>query len=54
VPFNETRDYVKKVLANSCTYASVLGSRGTAIRSRLGRTIGPPDPNAPPPDKDLP
>jgi len=32
----------------------VLGSRGTAIRSRLGRTIGPPDPNAPPPDKDLP
>ena len=54
IPFPETRDYVKKVLANSCTYASVLGSRGTAIRSRLGRTIGPPDPNAPPPDKDLP
>ncbi|MBV9890186.1 MAG: lytic transglycosylase domain-containing protein [Rhizobacter sp.] len=54
IPFPETRDYVKKVLANSCTYAAVLGSRGTMIRSRLGKTIGPPDPSAPPPDKDLP
>ena len=54
IPFPETRDYVKKVLANSCTYAAVLGTRGTMIRSRLGKTIGPPDPNAPPPDKDLP
>jgi len=54
IPFPETRDYVKKVLANSCTYAAVLGTRGTQIRSRLGKTIGPPDPNAPPPDKDLP
>jgi len=54
IPFPETRDYVKKVLANSCTYATVLGTRGTAIRSRLGKTIGPADPNAPPADKDLP
>jgi soluble lytic murein transglycosylase len=54
IPFPETRDYVKKVLANSCTYAVVLGGRGTALRSRLGKTIGPPDPNAPPIDKDLP
>ena len=54
IPFPETRDYVKKVLANSCTYAAVLGTRGTTLRSRLGKTIGPPDPNAPPPDKDLP
>ena len=54
IPFPETRDYVKKVLANSCTYAAVLGTRGTMIRSRLGKTIGPADPNAPPPDKDLP
>src|SRR5215207_5379364 len=42
IPFPETRDYVKKVLANSCTYAVVLGGRGTTLRSRLGKTIGPP------------
>jgi len=54
IPFPETRDYVKKVLWNSCTYAAVLGSKGTGLRARLGRTIGPPDPNAPPLDKDLP
>ena len=53
IPFPETRDYVKKVLSNSSYYAALLGSRGTTIRSRLGRTIGPPDPNAPP-EKDLP
>jgi soluble lytic murein transglycosylase len=54
IPFPETRDYVKKVLWNSCTYAAVLGSKGTGLRARLGRTIGPPDPNVPPIDKDLP
>ena len=54
IPFPETRDYVKKVLSNSSYYAALLGSRGTTLRARLGRTIGPPDPNAPPPEKDLP
>jgi soluble lytic murein transglycosylase len=54
IPFPETRDYVKKVLSNSTYYAALLGGKGTALRSRLGRTIGPPDPNAPPPEKDLP
>ncbi|HEY3633578.1 MAG TPA: transglycosylase SLT domain-containing protein [Caldimonas sp.] len=54
IPFPETRDYVKKVLWNSCTYAALLGSKGTGLRARLGRTIGPPDPNAPATDKDLP
>ncbi|MEO8311101.1 MAG: transglycosylase SLT domain-containing protein [Caldimonas sp.] len=54
IPFPETRDYVKKVLSNSSYYAALLGGRGTTIRSRLGKTIGPPDPNAPPPEKDLP
>jgi soluble lytic murein transglycosylase len=54
IPFPETRDYVKKVLSNSSYYAVMLGSRTTALRARLGRTIGPPDPNAPPPEKDLP
>jgi soluble lytic murein transglycosylase len=54
IPFPETRDYVKKVLSNSTYYAALLGGKGTALRPRLGRTIGPPDPNAPPPEKDLP
>ena len=54
IPFPETRDYVKKVLSNSSYYAALLGGRNTTVRSRLGRTIGPPDPNAPPPEKDLP
>ncbi|MEO5844628.1 MAG: transglycosylase SLT domain-containing protein, partial [Caldimonas sp.] len=54
IPFAETRDYVKKVLSNTTYYAALLGGRGTTIRSRLGKTIGPPDPNAPPPEKDLP
>ena len=52
IPFPETRDYVKKVLANSCIYATVLGGRDQTLRSRLGRTIGPADANAA--DKDLP
>ena len=55
IPFPETRDYVKKVLSNAAYYALALGSKGTTVRSRLGRPVGPPDPNAPPPlDKDLP
>ena len=54
IPFPETREYVKKVLWNSCTYAAVLGSQGTGLRARLGRTIGPPEPNAPEAEKDLP
>ena len=27
VPFNETRDYVKKVLANTVYYSALLGSK---------------------------
>ena len=54
IPFAETRDYVKKVLSNSAYYAHALGGKGTTIRSRLGRPVGPPDPNAPPLDKELP
>ena len=55
IPFNETRDYVKKVLANATVYAAVLrpGSAPT-LRSRLGGPIGPRGAGAPAPDKDLP
>ncbi|MGZ5130960.1 MAG: transglycosylase SLT domain-containing protein [Caldimonas sp.] len=54
IPFAETRDYVKKVLSNAAYYALSLGGKGTTIRARLGRPVGPPDPNAPVLDKDLP
>ncbi len=36
VPFNETRDYVRKVLANAVWYAHLSGSGNTSIKSRLG------------------
>ena len=55
IPFPETRDYVKKVLSQQQpTTPRSSAASGTTLRSRLGRTIGPPDPNAPPPEKDLP
>jgi soluble lytic murein transglycosylase len=53
VPFPETRDYVKKVLANTTLYAAILSGQPQSIKVRLGR-IGPqseaesalPDPGA--------
>ena len=70
IPFNETRDYVKKVLSNSVYYAAVLGATsGTqsasggagslpTLKSRLGPPIGPltglRDAGAAAPDRDLP
>ena len=44
MPFNETRDYVKKVLANTTTYAAILSGQPQSIKARLG-TIGPRDAN---------
>ena len=54
IPFNETRDYVKKVLSNSIYYAAVLGQPVPTLKSRLGRTIGPRDPVAAAPDRTIP
>jgi soluble lytic murein transglycosylase len=36
IPFNETRDYVKKVLANAMFYQAQLGLPYVALRERLG------------------
>jgi soluble lytic murein transglycosylase len=36
IPFNETRDYVKKVLSNAMFYQAQLGLRYVALRERLG------------------
>ena len=39
-PFNETRDYVKKVMANATYYAHALGQQIQSLKQRLN-TIGP-------------
>ena len=36
IPFNETRDYVKKVMTNAVYYASLLGERQTSLKQRMG------------------
>ena len=36
IPFNETRDYVKKVLANSMVYAQAFGGAPLSLTARLG------------------
>ena len=36
IPFNETRDYVKKVMANASYYARVLGRGLVSLKERLG------------------
>jgi soluble lytic murein transglycosylase len=53
VPFSETRDYVKKVLANTTNYAALLTGQPQSLKSRLG-TVGPRDAAVPEPNKDLP
>jgi soluble lytic murein transglycosylase len=54
IPFNETRDYVKKVLSNSVDYAAVLAAPAATLKARLGPAIGPRDAGAPIADRDLP
>jgi len=36
IPFNETRDYVKRVLANTMLYSTALGRPHVALTQRLG------------------
>ncbi len=43
IPFNETRDYVKKVMSNTVYYSAVLGADGMlarTLKSRLGTIAG--------------
>ncbi|MBE7939114.1 MULTISPECIES: lytic transglycosylase domain-containing protein [Ramlibacter] len=54
VPFTETRDYVKKVLANTTVYAAVLNAgQPQSLRTRLGQ-VGPREAATPEPNRDLP
>ncbi|RZS33307.1 soluble lytic murein transglycosylase [Corticibacter populi] len=41
IPFNETRDYVQKVLANATVYGAILSGQPQSLQARLGSTIGP-------------
>jgi soluble lytic murein transglycosylase len=58
IPFNETRDYVKKVLSNATLYAALLDSApGSGLTARMGASIGPAAPRelaSARIDKDLP
>jgi soluble lytic murein transglycosylase len=53
VPFNETRDYVKKVLSNTTNYAAVLTGQPQSLKARLGM-IGPREASAPAVDDKMP
>ena len=53
VPFTETRDYVKKVLANTTLYAALITGQPQSLRARLG-TVGPMDAGKPDTGLDLP
>jgi soluble lytic murein transglycosylase len=53
VPFAETRDYVKKVLANTTMYAALLSGQPQSLKARLGY-IGPRDASLPELNRDIP
>ncbi|MBL0729795.1 lytic transglycosylase domain-containing protein [Piscinibacter sp. HJYY11] len=68
VPFNETRDYVKKVLSNAIFYSALLNAPAPApsgasapqpaqapsLKARLGRMVGPRLASAPTSNGELP
>ena len=54
VPFNETRDYVKKVISNAVVYSALIGGGTPSIKLRLGPSIGPRDNAAPAADREIP
>ncbi|MDP3204501.1 MAG: transglycosylase SLT domain-containing protein [Hydrogenophaga sp.] len=53
IPFEETRDYVKRVLANTTSYAALLTGQPQSLRTRLG-TVGPRVSDEATINKDLP
>ena len=53
VPFSETRDYVKKVLSNTTSYAAILTGQPQSLKARLG-SVGPRLGNVDADNKDLP
>ena len=54
IPFNETRDYVKKVLSNTTVYSAMIDARPALLRPRLGQTVGPREAGAAKTNTELP
>ena len=55
IPFNETRDYVKKVLSNAVVYSALLKQRlPPDLKGKLGGPIGPREANAPASNREIP
>jgi soluble lytic murein transglycosylase len=52
IPFNETRDYVKKVMANTMYYAQVIGGKLVPLKERMGQI--PPRNNGERVNEDIP
>jgi soluble lytic murein transglycosylase len=53
IPFNETRDYVKKVVSNATNYAAILTGQPQSLKARLG-TVGPLAAGVADPSNELP
>ena len=53
VPFQETRDYVKKVLSNTTNYAAIITGKPQSLKARLGQ-VGPRSAAAPAENTELP
>lgn len=47
IPFDETRDYVKKVMSNTVYYAKLFGQETTSLKQRLGIIDGKTSANQP-------
>lgn len=43
IPFSETRNYVKKVLANATVYAAVISGQAQSVQTRLGTVTAKAD-----------
>lgn len=46
IPILETRQYVQKVMANTCFYSNSLGTKSVSLKQRLGLIIGDVNANA--------
>jgi soluble lytic murein transglycosylase len=53
IPFSETRDYVKRVLANTTNYAALLTGQPQSLKARMGQ-VGPRSGVHAPVDTELP
>jgi soluble lytic murein transglycosylase len=53
IPLSETRDYVKRVLANTTSYAALISGQPQSLKSRLG-WVGAKDARSPEINPDLP